>query len=74
MRLSSPVEVTGSFRGDCHRSVLMMRRQARVSRVMYRRGTAHSPFCSARMAPTRQMMAGLLGRMPTTLMQRLISC
>ena len=37
---------------------------AMVSSVMYlARGSAHSPFCSNRMAPTRGVMAASLGKM-----------
>src|SRR6478752_6498124 len=47
---------------------------AMVSRVMYRaRWTAHSSFCSSRMAPTRRVIASSLGKMPTTSVRRLIS-
>ena len=47
---------------------------AMVSSVMYRaRWTAHSSFCSIRMAPTSRMIASSLGKMPTTLVRRLIS-
>src|SRR5215470_11397743 len=47
---------------------------AMVSRVMYRaRCTAHSSFCSSRIAPTRRVMAASLGKMPTTSVRRLIS-
>ena len=35
--------------------------------------TAHSSFCSSRMAPIRRVMASSLGKMPTTLVRRLIS-
>lgn len=45
-----------------------------VSSVMYlARCTAHSSFCSSRIAPTRRTMASLLGKMPTTSVLRLIS-
>lgn len=45
-----------------------------VSSVMYlARCTAHSSFCSAGIAPTSRVMAASLGKMPTTLVQRLIS-
>ena len=33
---------------------------------------AHSSFCSTRMAPIRRVMASSLGKMPTTLVRRLI--
>lgn len=47
---------------------------AMVSSVMYRaRWTAHSSFCSIRIAPTRRIIALSLGKMPTTLVRRLIS-
>ena len=46
---------------------------AKVSKVMYRRQTTHSSDCSARMAPTRRVTAASLGKMPTTLVLRLIS-
>ena len=47
---------------------------AMVSRVMYlARWTAHSSFCSSRIAPTRRTMASSLGKMPTTSVRRLIS-
>ena len=47
---------------------------AMVSRVMYRAlWTAHSSFCSSRMAPISRVMAASLGKMPTTLVRRLIS-
>ncbi|RVK93801.1 diguanylate cyclase [Sinorhizobium meliloti] len=45
-----------------------------VSSVMYlARCTAHSSFCSSRIAPTRRTMASSLGKMPTTSVLRLIS-
>src|SRR6188472_4136341 len=37
------------------------------------RWTAHSSFCSSRIAPTRRTMASSLGKMPTTSVLRLIS-
>src|SRR6516165_7729824 len=41
---------------------------------MYRaRWTAHSSFCSTRIAPTRRTRASSLGKMPTTSVRRLIS-
>ena len=47
---------------------------AMVSSVMSRaRWTAHSSFCSSRMAPTKRVMASSLGKMPTTSVRRLIS-
>lgn len=45
-----------------------------VSSVIYlARWTAHSSFCSSRIAPTRRMMASSLGKMPTISVLRLIS-
>src|SRR5215472_2077773 len=47
---------------------------AMVSSVMYRpRWTAHSSFCSNRIAPTRRMIATSFGKIPTTSVLRLIS-
>src|SRR5271166_6808074 len=47
---------------------------AMVSSVMYRaRWMAHSSFCSIRMEPTSRMIASSFGKMPTTLVLRLIS-
>jgi hypothetical protein len=47
---------------------------AMVSSDMYRpRWTAHSSFCSRRIAPIRRVMLASLGKMPTTLVLRLIS-
>jgi len=47
---------------------------AMVSSVMYRaRWTAHSSFCSRRIAPTSLTIAASLGKMPTTSVRRLIS-
>ena len=43
------------------------------SSVMYLLETAHSSFCSRRMAPTSRVMAASLGKMPTTLVRRLTS-
>ena len=44
------------------------------SNVMYRAlWTAHSSFCSTRMAPISRMMAFSLGKIPTTSVRRLIS-
>ena len=43
------------------------------SSVMYLLETAHSSFCSSRIAPTRRVMASSLGKMPTTLVRRLTS-
>ena len=44
------------------------------SSVMYlERCTAHSSFCSSRIAPTRRVMASSFGKMPTTSVRRLIS-
>ena len=40
---------------------------------MYLLATAHSSFCSSRIAPTSRVMASSLGKMPTTLVRRLIS-
>ena len=40
---------------------------------MYLLETAHSSFCSRRMAPTSRVMAASLGKMPTTLVRRLTS-
>ena len=48
-------------------------KRATVSSVMYLLETAHSSFCSRRMAPTRRTMASSLGKIPTTLVLRLIS-
>ena len=43
-----------------------------VSSVMYlARWTAHSSFCSMRIAPTRRRMASSLGKMPTTSVRRI---
>ena len=45
-----------------------------VSSVMYRaRWTAHSSFCSRRIAPISRMTAASLEKMPTTSVRRLIS-
>ena len=47
---------------------------AMVSRVMQRaRRTAHSSFCSSRIAPTSLTRASSLGKMPTTPVRRLTS-
>ena len=43
------------------------------SSVMYLLETAHSSFCSRRMAPTSRVMAASLGKIPTTLVRRLTS-
>ena len=43
------------------------------SSVMHLLETAHSSFCSSRMAPISRVMASALGKMPTTLVRRLIS-
>ena len=40
---------------------------------MYLLETAHSSFCSRRMAPTSRVMAASLGKIPTTLVRRLTS-
>ena len=40
---------------------------------MYLLETAHSSFCSRRIAPTSRVIAFSLGKMPTTLVRRLIS-
>ena len=49
-------------------------RAAMVSRVMYRaRWTAHSSFCSNKIAPTSRTIASSLGKIPTTSVRRLIS-
>jgi hypothetical protein len=45
-----------------------------VSSVMYlARCTAHSSFCSSRIAPTRRTMASSLGKISTISVRRLIS-
>src|SRR3954454_8113789 len=46
-------------------------RRARVSRLMYRRATAHSSLVSSIRAPTRRIMAASFGKMPTTSDRRL---
>ncbi len=40
---------------------------------MWRRCGVHSSLCSRSMAPTSRVMARLLGKMPTTLVLRMIS-
>ena len=43
---------------------------ARMSGPMERRASAYSLFCSMSTAPTRRMMAGRSGKMPTTSARR----
>ena len=58
--------------GNLKRSLLPL--PGRMSSVMYlARCTAHSSFRSARIAPTSRVMAASFGKMPTTLVRRLIS-
>jgi hypothetical protein len=40
---------------------------------MYLRCSVHSSVCSARTAPTRRIIAGRLGKIPTTSVRRRIS-
>ncbi len=47
---------------------------AMVSRVMYRdRWTAHSSFCSSKIAPVRRVIAASFGKMPTTSVRRRVA-